>query len=107
MNTDRGNKKTKADAQRVLTNYKVQLGEMVKREKREIEQIKKDGDFCGEDMMSMKKLMVRRIEEFERSKQPDPRDLEDLIKDLNYEAKVKVLDAKSKRDLKQIFNMRQ
>ena len=79
---------------------------MVKREKKEIEMMKEEGRDYADDVLQMKRFMEKRIAEIERAKQPDPRDLEDLISDLNWRQKVEVLDAKSKRDLKSLFNMK-
>ena len=54
----------------------------------------------------MRRFMEKRITEWEKAKQPDPRDLEVLISDLNWRSKVEILDAKSNRDLKAMFGMK-
>ena len=100
------NKNQKKNGERILENYRGSLNEMVKREKKEIEMMKEEGRDYADDVLQMKRFMEKRIAEIERAKQPDPRDLEDLISDLNWRQKVEVLDAKSKRDLKSLFNMK-
>ena len=46
--------------------------------------MKEQGKDYDEDALHMKRFMERRINEIERAKQPDPKDLEDLIKDLDW-----------------------
>ena len=106
MHNDMNTKMKKMEGERILENYRGSLKEMVKREKEEIKQMKEQGRDYDDDALHMKRFMERRIQEIERAKQPDPKDLEDLIKDLNWRSKVEILDAKSNRDLKAMFGMK-
>lgn len=98
--------KEKASGEKILNNYRGSLEKMMDREKKAIQEMKEKGQDYADDDLQMKRFMEKRITEWEKAKQPDPRDLEVLISDLNWRSKVEILDSKSNRDLKAMFGMK-
>ena len=98
--------KLKAAGEQILTNYRGSLEKCLEREKRAIQEMKEKGQDYADDDLDMRRFMEKRITEWEKAKQPDPRDLEMLISDLNWRSKVEILDSKSNRDLKAMFGMK-
>ena len=63
------------DGEKILANYRGSLDKLMEREKVAMKEIREKGQEYAQDGLETRKFMEKRLTEWERAKQPDPKDL--------------------------------